>query len=56
MKADNLATVKKERAEGRVKKVERTIVFGTEASLEAKLEHSPSKTINTSYVERSNGL
>jgi hypothetical protein len=48
------ATVKKTRQKGRIVKVERTVVFGTEESVQRRLESSPSKTINTSYIERSN--
>jgi IS1 family transposase len=49
------ATVKKTRKEGRITSVERNIVFGSKQEIEHILERSPSKTINTSYVERSNG-
>jgi hypothetical protein len=48
------ATVKKTRQKGRIVKVERTVVFGTEESVRSRLENSPGKTINTSYIERSN--
>jgi hypothetical protein len=48
------ATVKKTRERGKIVKVEREIVFGSVESIAAKLEHSPSQTINTSYIERSN--
>jgi hypothetical protein len=48
------ATVKKTRKAGIIIKVEREIVFGTPASIAARLQNSPSQTINTSYVERSN--
>jgi hypothetical protein len=42
------ATVKKTRRKGCIAKVERTVVFGTEESVQSCLENSPSKTINTS--------
>jgi IS1 family transposase len=50
------ATVKKTRKGGCIIKVERSIVHGTEAQVVEKLSHSPSLTINTSYIERSNSL
>jgi hypothetical protein len=37
-----------------VVKVERSVSIGTMEQVKASLEDSPSKTINTSYVERSN--
>ena len=47
------ATVHKEREEDRVVAVERRLVFGTEAGLEAALcGSSVSRTVNTSFVER----
>jgi len=48
------ATVHKTREKGRVVKVEKNIVFGSGARIEERLAQLPSKTINTSYVERSN--
>jgi IS1 family transposase len=48
------ATVKKTRQKGHIVKVERAVVFGTEESVKNRLESSPSKTINTSYIERGN--
>ena len=48
------ATVHKTREGAKVTKVERKVVYGTEADIIARLENSPSKTINTAYVERSN--
>jgi hypothetical protein len=48
------AVVHKTRENGRVAKVERRIVFGSEESVEKRLEASPSGTINTAYIERSN--
>jgi hypothetical protein len=48
------ATVKKTRKGGKVVKVGRSVSIGTMEQVKARLEDSPSKTINTSYVERSN--
>ncbi|MBE9580126.1 MAG: DDE-type integrase/transposase/recombinase [Proteobacteria bacterium] len=48
------ATVHKTRENGRVVKVETKVVFGLAERIEGRLEQLPSKTINTSYVERSN--
>jgi len=48
------ATVHKTREKGRVVKVEQNIVFGSAERIEKRIEELPSKTINTSYVERSN--
>ena len=48
------ATVHKTREGGKVVKVERKVVYGTELDIVTRLEKSPSKTINTAYVERSN--
>ena len=48
------ATVHKTRENGRVVKVETRVVFGVAERIESRLEQLPSKTINTSYVERSN--
>jgi IS1 family transposase len=48
------ATVHKTRKDGRVVKVERNVVMGEEDRVVARLGSSPSKTINTAYVERSN--
>jgi IS1 family transposase len=48
------ATVKKTRAKGHIVKVERSVVYGTKSSVKARLKMTPSNTINTSYVERSN--
>ncbi len=48
------ATVHKTREGGRVVKVERRVVFGSEQSVHERLEGSPSHTINTAFVERSN--
>jgi hypothetical protein len=49
------ATVHKTREKGRVVKVEKKIVFGNARRIAARLENSPSHTINTAYVERMNG-
>lgn len=48
------ATVHKTRKDGRVVHVARRIVFGDQERIEIRLEDSPSRTVNTSYVERSN--
>jgi hypothetical protein len=48
------ATVHKTRQGAQVIKVERKIVHGSEQSVLARLENSPSQTINTAYIERSN--
>lgn len=48
------ATVHKTRENGRIIKVETKIVFGSEERINKRLSELPGKTINTSYVERSN--
>ena len=48
------ATVHKTRKDGRVIKVDRKIVFGSEQSVQNRQVDSPSKKINTAYIERSN--
>jgi len=48
------ATVHKTREKGRIVKVEAKTVFGSEERINKRLRELPSKTINTSYVERSN--
>lgn len=48
------ATVHKTRDKGRVVKVETKIVFGSKERIENRIKRLPGKTINTSYVERSN--
>jgi IS1 family transposase len=48
------ATVHKTRQCGRVIKVERNIIHGSEHNVLQRLENSPSQTVNTAYVERSN--
>ena len=48
------ATVHKTREAGRVVQVERRVVYGSEHSVQQRLANSPSQTINTAYVERSN--
>lgn len=48
------ATVHKTRDKGRIVKVETKIVFGSKERIEEKINALPGKTINTSYVERSN--
>lgn len=49
------ATVHKTRKDGQVVNVTRRIVFGDSERIEKRLDESPSQTVNTSYVERSNG-
>jgi len=48
------ATVHKTRQDGHVVQVDRRVVHGSEPRVLARLENSPSQTINTAYVERSN--
>lgn len=48
------ATVHKTRENGRVVKVEKNVVFGSEGRIKMRLEDSPSNTINTAFVERTN--
>ena len=48
------ATVHKTRESGQVVKVERKVVFGDAERIQARLVDSPSRTINTSFVERLN--
>lgn len=48
------ATVHKTRQGGKVIKVERNVVHGSEQHILARLAKSPSHTINTAYIERSN--
>lgn len=48
------ATVHKTREGGRIVKVERKVVHGSEQRILSTLENSPSNTINTAYIERSN--
>jgi IS1 family transposase len=48
------ATVHKTREGGRVVQVTRQIIFGTDESVQERLNNSPSLAINTAYVERSN--
>jgi len=50
------ATVHKTREKGRVVKMEKKIVFGNAERIAARLETSPSHSINTAYVERMNGI
>jgi len=50
----NYAVVHKTREKGKVVKVEKKIIFGSEDSIKSCLEKSISNTINTSYIERSN--
>jgi IS1 family transposase len=48
------ATVHKTRQDGRVIKVECKVIHGSEQRISARLADSPSCTINTAYIERSN--
>jgi len=48
------ATVHKRREGGRVIEVERKVVYGSESGVLERLAQSPSQTINTAYIERSN--
>jgi hypothetical protein len=48
------ATVHKTRKNGRVVKVERKVVHGSDRRIDARLAKSPSRTINTACIERSN--
>ena len=48
------ATVHKTRQGARVIRVERKVVHGSEQNVLARLANSPSQTINTAYIERSN--
>jgi IS1 family transposase len=50
------AQVVKHRRKGRVVEVTEKVVFGTDAMLQAYLDHSPvSQHLNTAFVERQNG-
>lgn len=47
--------VHKYREKGRVKQIDKKIIFGTEAQVKKSLQQSPvSKSVNTSFVERNN--
>lgn len=48
------ATVHKTRENGRVVQVERNVIFGNEERIDERLQSSPSCTINTAFVERTN--
>ena len=49
------AVVHKSREKGRVKKIEKKILFGTEKQVAKKIRESPcSNSVNTSFVERNN--
>ena len=50
------ATVHKTRENGKVVKVEKCIVYGDEKRIEEKIAEGPGKKINTSYIERFNGI
>lgn len=49
-------TVHKTREKGKVVKVEKKVVFGDMKRIMERLKDSPSWTINTSFVERLNGI
>jgi hypothetical protein len=49
------AVVHKTREKGKIVKVERRIVYGDEKRIDEKINLSPGKKINTSYIERVNG-
>lgn len=49
------AIVHKIRKNNRIVKVEREVIFGNSGRVESRLAGSTSNTINTAYVERSNG-
>jgi len=53
-KTIDYATVHKTREKGRITKVDINVLLGDGVRIFEKLEESPSQTINTSYVERSN--
>jgi len=47
--------VHKSRENGKVKKVEKKVIFGTEEQVKARISHSPvSHSINTTFIERNN--
>lgn len=48
------ATVHKSRQCGRIVDVARKVVYGNDQRIDARLANSPSNTINTAYIERSN--
>jgi IS1 family transposase len=48
------ATVHKTRDKGRIVRVETKIIFGSKERIEKRITALPGKTINTSYVERTN--
>jgi hypothetical protein len=48
------ATVHKTRQGAQVVKVERKVIYGSEQRIIERLAKSPSRTINTAYIERSN--
>ena len=49
------AQVHKYREKGKVKKIEKKIIFGTERQVHEKLREAPrSKSVNTTFVERNN--
>lgn len=50
------AVVHKIRKDNRIVRVERKVIFGDQCRIESRLAGSTSNTINTAYVERSNGI
>jgi hypothetical protein len=48
------ATVHKVRSNGVITKIEKRVIYGNLEEISKQLEASPSNTINTSYIERSN--
>lgn len=50
----NYATVHKTRQNGHIVKIERKVIYGSDQKVLELLDKSPSRTVNTSYVERSN--
>jgi hypothetical protein len=52
----NYSIVRKIRKKGHLIKTIRTIMFGTQENFDRCLDDYPSNTINTSYIERSNGI
>jgi hypothetical protein len=49
------AVFHKERAGSRVIRTEKVVIFGDETRIRERLKGSPSKTINTAFIERING-
>jgi IS1 family transposase len=49
------AIIHKIRKNGQVIRVEKRVIYGNMHRIQERLKNSPSKTINTAYIERSNG-